>query len=90
VDGDASEDTEEVLVLFEDRDGYTFAGEEKAEHNPGRSATDDATGRGVEDPSALRHAATVAGTVVWVNAKTAYLRPGIRLNSTKAIRRQKQ
>jgi hypothetical protein len=74
MDGIASKVAEEVLVLFEDCDRYTFAGEQKAEHDAGRAATDDATGRAGESPSALRHPATVAGAIVLVNARMAYLR----------------
>ncbi len=46
VNGVAAEVAKEVLVFFEDGDGETGAGEEKAEHDAGGAAADDAGGLG--------------------------------------------
>jgi hypothetical protein len=91
MDGISSKVAKEVLVLFEDRDLYAFTGEKKTQHDAGGSAADDATGCGVEDPSALRHAATVAGVIARVNAKAPRLQAGKRTQIwPRAIQRQKQ
>ena len=44
VDGVATEVAEEVLVLFEDGDVVTVAGEEVSAHHAGWASTNDAAG----------------------------------------------
>jgi hypothetical protein len=59
VDGVSAEVPEEVLMLFQNGDGNTGAGEEKAEHHAGGAAADDAGGGGRKGGGDRGHADTI-------------------------------